>query len=148
MSHDAYKTLMMGYLDGELTELEIERMDQHLEGCGECRAELDGFRKLKEITRPMKLAIPDDAYWEQYWSSVYNRLERRAGWIMLSVGAILLTSYGAYQLVAHLLLAREINFLIRLGIAALVIGLCTLLISVIRERIYLRRSDKYKRIKR
>jgi predicted anti-sigma-YlaC factor YlaD len=139
---------MMGYLDGELTELEIERMDQHLEGCGECRAELDGFRKLKEITRPMKLAIPDDAYWEQYWSSVYNRLERRAGWIMLSAGAILLTSYGAYQFVVRLLLAGEIHVLIRLGIAALVIGLCTLLISVIRERIYLWRSDKYKRIKR
>jgi hypothetical protein len=37
---------------------------------------------------------------------------------------------------------------VRFGVAALIIGLCTLFVSVLRERIVLLRSDKYKRIRR
>jgi predicted anti-sigma-YlaC factor YlaD len=148
MSHDTYKELMMGYLDGELTELEAQRMEQHLEGCAECREELGSFRKLKEMTQPMKLAMPDDAYWERYWSSVYNRLERRVGWILLSIGLIAVTSYYVYQLVARLVLDPGVAMPVRFGVAALIIGLCTLFVSVLRERIVLLRSDKYKRIRR
>jgi len=37
---------------------------------------------------------------------------------------------------------------VRLGIVALVAGFCTLLISVLRERIFMARMDKYERIKR
>jgi len=148
MSHDTFKTLMMGYIDGELTELERERMERHLEACPECRAEAEAFTRLKEITRPMKLAMPEEAYWEQYWSSVYNRLERRAGWILLSIGAVLLVSYGCYLLATRLLLGSEAPLLLRTGLAALLLGFFILLASVIRERIYLRRSDKYRRIKR
>ncbi len=148
MSHENYKSLMMGYLDGELTELESQRMRDHLAECRECRAEIEDFRRLKEMTKSMKLATPDDKYWEEYWSHVYNRLERRIGWILLSIGTILLSSYGVYQLTDHLLFDAEIPALIRAGIAALVIGLCTLVVSVVRERIVLGKWDKYTRIKR
>lgn len=148
MSHDTFKTLMMGYLDGELTELERERMERHLEACAECRAEAEAFTRLKEITRPMKLAMPEEAYWEEYWSSVYNRLERKAGWILLSIGTVLLVSYGAYLLATRVLLGGEAPLLLRAGLAALLLGFFTLLASVIRERMHLRGSDKYRRIER
>jgi len=147
MAHDVFKNLMMGYLDGELTALEEARMEQHLRECADCSGELESFRKLKEITKPMKLAVPDEAYWEQYWSRVYNRLERQFGWALFSVGAILLASYGSYTLVNSLLLDREMPAVMRIGTAALIIGVCTLLVSVVRERIHAWRSDKYKRIK-
>ena len=94
MSEDTYKPLLMGYLDGELTELESLRMERHLEDCADCRAELEDFRKLKEATLQMKVFLPEDKYWEEYWSHVYNRLERRFGWILFSIGAIMLTSFS------------------------------------------------------
>ena len=31
---------------------------------------------------------PPKEVWKFYWVSVYNRLERRIGWILLSIGAI------------------------------------------------------------
>jgi predicted anti-sigma-YlaC factor YlaD len=148
MPEDTYKPLLMGYLDSELTEIEVLRMEQHLENCAECRIELEEFRRLKEVTQNMRIVTPDARSWEEYWSHVYNRLERRIGWIVMSLGAILVTSYGIYSLIAKLLLRSDIPIVVRIGIVALVVGFCTLLISVIRERIFMARMDKYERIKR
>jgi len=33
MPEDIYKPLLMGYLDSELTAIEVLRMEQHLEQC-------------------------------------------------------------------------------------------------------------------
>jgi predicted anti-sigma-YlaC factor YlaD len=148
MPDDTYKPLLMGYLDSELTEIEVLRMEQHLEHCAECRLELAEFRRLKEVTQNMRVVTPDARSWEEYWSHVYNRLERRIGWIVMSLGAILVTSYGIYSLIAKFLLRSDIPIVVRIGIVALVVGFCTLLISVIRERIFTARMDKYERIKR
>jgi predicted anti-sigma-YlaC factor YlaD len=148
MTDDAFKPLLMGYLDHELTELEVLRMEEHLKECVSCAAELEEFRRLKEVTQNMRVVMPDDKYWEMYWSNVYNRLERRVGWILLSLGSILLTSYGLYYIIARLLLQGNIPLVIRIGVVALVVGLCTLVVSVLRERIFFSKSDKYERIKR
>lgn len=148
MADDAFKPLLMGYLDAELTELETLRMEEHLRECAGCSAELEEFRRLKEVTQNMRVAMPDEKYWEVYWSNIYNRIERRVGWILLSIGSILLTSYGLYYVVARLLLQGDIPLVIRLGVVALVVGLCTLVVSVLRERIFFSKSDKYERIKR
>jgi predicted anti-sigma-YlaC factor YlaD len=148
MADDAFKPLLMGYVDRELTELEVLRMEEHLRECDSCSAELEGFRRLKEVTQNMRVVMPDDKYWEVYWSNIYNRLERRIGWILLSLGSILLTSYGVYYVIARLLLQGNIPLIVRIGVVALVVGLCTLVISVLRERISFSKKDKYERIKR
>jgi len=148
MPEDMFKPLLMGYLDSELTELETVRIEQHLGQCADCAKELEEFRKLKEVTQNMRVLTPDARSWDEYWSHVYNRLERRAGWILMSIGSILILSYGLYSLVAKFLLRSDFPLLIRIGIVALVVGFCTLLISVLRERIFMSRIDKYERIKR
>ncbi len=148
MTEDAFKPLLMGYLDGELTETEAQGIEEHLKGCPDCVSELEEFRRLKEVTQNMRVVMPDDRYWDQYWSNIYNRLERRVGWIMVSLGAILLTSYGLYYLVSKLMLQGDIPLVVRIGIVALVVGFCTLVVSALRERVFLSKSDKYERIKR
>ncbi len=148
MPEDMFKPLLMGYLDSELTEIETLRVEEHLKECADCRAELEEFRKLKEVTHNMRVLVPDEKYWEDYWSHVYNRLERRVGWVLTSVGAILLASYGLYELVEQFLLRSGIPLIVRIGVLAMVVGFCTLVVSVLRERIFLAKSDKYERIKR
>ena len=148
MSCDTFKPLLMGYLDEELTALEAVRVEQHLEECHDCTAELDDFRKLKEVTRNMRVVMPDDKYWDEYWSNIYNRLERKAGWILLSLGSIILSAYGLYWVIAEVFLDKNVHPVIRIGVLTLIVGFCTLLVSVLRERFFLSRSDKYERIKR
>jgi predicted anti-sigma-YlaC factor YlaD len=147
MAQDVFKPLLMGYLDSELTEVEVERIEQHLRECTDCSSELREFRRLKEVTQNMRVVAPDDKYWESYWSNVYNRLERRIGWILISLGAILLTSYALYWLVLELL-QSNVPIVVEIGVAALIVGICTLLVSVLRERLFFFKSDKYERIKR
>ncbi len=147
-TEDTYKPLLMGYLDGELTELERQRVEAHLLDCEECKTELLEFGRLKEVTQNMHVFVPDDKYWEEYWSHVYNRLERKIGWILTSIGIILLASYALYDLVLSVFVKNNIPLAVRIGLLALVAGFCTLLVSVIRERIFLAKSDKYERIKR
>ncbi len=148
MAEDAFKSLLMGYIDDELTELEAFHIEEHLKECRECAKELEEFRRLKEVTHNMRVSTPDDKYWEIYWSNIYNRIERRVGWIMVSIGSILLTSYAIYYLVASLLFKGEIPLVVRIGVVVLVVGFCTLIISVLRERIITSRGDKYERIQR
>jgi predicted anti-sigma-YlaC factor YlaD len=147
MAEDTFKPLLMGYLDAELTETEVERFEQHLKECAECSAELAQFRRLKEVTQNMRVVAPDEKYWDVYWSNIYNRLERRVGWIMMSIGAILLLSYGIYMLILELFVA-QIPLVVRIGVLAFVVGIVTLLVSVVRERIFMAKADKYERIKR
>jgi predicted anti-sigma-YlaC factor YlaD len=148
MADDAFKPLLMGYLDSELTETEILRMEQHLKECSDCASELEEFRKLKEVTNSMHILVPDDKYWEDYWSHIYNRLERKVGWILTSIGVIVLASYGLYKLVADMLFHHGMPLMVGIGVLAFIVGICTLAISVLRERIFLAKSDKYERIKR
>jgi predicted anti-sigma-YlaC factor YlaD len=148
MSCDTFKPLLMGYLDEELTELEAQRVERHLQKCGDCTNELQEFRKLKEVTHDMRVITPEDKHWDQYWASVYNRLERKVGWILVSIGSIILLAYAIYTLAETFIFGRNIPILIRVGVIALVGGFCTLLISVLRERLFISKSDKYERIKR
>jgi len=148
MSCDIFKPLLMGYLDEELTALENSRVEQHLQDCQECTTDLTEFRKLKEFTRNMRVAMPDDRYWEEYWSNVYNRLERRTGWILISLGSIILGAYILWRIIDEALFDLKLPLLVRMGLLALVAGLCTLIVSVIRERFFLLKRDKYERIKR
>ena len=92
--------------------------------------------------------MPDDRYWEEYWSNVYNRLERRTGWILISLGSIILGAYILWRIIDEALFDLKLPLLVRMGLLALVAGLCTLIVSVIRERFFLLKRDKYERIKR
>jgi len=44
--------------------------------------------KFEEAMSKMELKKPPKEVWKLYWASVYYRLERRIGWILLSIGAI------------------------------------------------------------
>jgi len=144
-SHDRYKQLLMALLDGELAPGERSELEAHLAGCRECRDELAGFRRLKEVTDMVRFAEPDDASWESYWRVIYNRLERGLGWILLSLGAILLLAYGAFRLVEELLTDPTVALLVKVGVGALLLGLVILVVSLVRERLYGLRSDRYSR---
>ena len=45
----------------------------------------------------MVLKKPPKDVWRFYWASVYNRLERRIGWILLSNGAMIILFFGGYK---------------------------------------------------
>jgi predicted anti-sigma-YlaC factor YlaD len=145
--HD-YKDLMMGYLDNELSAESRRRFEEHVAGCSECAEELKEFKRLKAITDEVTLVEPEDRMWQDYWSGVYNRIERGVGWIVFSVAAILLTVYGGFRAIEAIIRDPKVEMLFKVGLLVLLVGLAILFVSVLRERIYFWKRDRYKDVRR
>lgn len=145
--HD-YKDLLMGYLDDELNDEQKRRFEDHLSGCPECAGELKEFRRLKAITDEVTLIEPEERIWQDYWGGVYNRIERGVGWIVFSVAAILLTIYGGFRAIEEIIRDPKVELIFKVGLLVLLVGLAILFVSVLRERIYFWKRDRYKDVRR
>ncbi|MDQ7054254.1 MAG: hypothetical protein Q9P14_15715 [candidate division KSB1 bacterium] len=143
--HEQFRLLMMKALDGELSPQEETEFQQFLQEKAFRREWLE-FKQLKEVTQGMKFKYPPQEVWDSYWMNVYNRLERGLAWILLSIGAIIFLSYGLYQLFHVVVNGSELPLLLRVAIVALVIGTAILLVSVIREKLFVRKRDPYKEV--
>jgi predicted anti-sigma-YlaC factor YlaD len=145
---DDYKDLMMGYLDNELSDEQRQRFEEHLAGCGECASELEEFKKLKAITDEVTLVEPEDRMWQEYWGSIYNRIERGVGWIIFSIAGILLVIYGGFKIIEELIKDPAVGMILKIGLLALIAGIAILFVSVLRERLYFWKKDRYRDVRR
>lgn len=146
--NDDWHSRVSGYLDGELSAGERHEFERRLASDPELARELAEMRSLKEVTGSMKLRDFPDEIWEHYWTGTYNRLERRVGWILFSIGVIILLAGGLYHLAISILRGAGEPLWIRIAIAALSSGFAVLIISVLRERIFMHRHDPYREVKR
>lgn len=145
--HD-YKDLMMGYLDNELSDEARRRFEEHVAGCPECAGELEEFKRLKTITDEVTLVEPEERLWQDYWNGIYNRIERGVGWIIFSIATIVLTIYGGFRAIEAVIKNPNVECLFKVGLLALLVGLAILFVSVLRERIYFWKKDRYKDVRR
>ncbi len=148
MSCRAYKDLMMGYVDNELKAEEKRRFEEHIAACSECAAELQEFKKLKQITEGVTLVEPEDRLWQQYWQGVYNRMERGIGWILLGVSGIALVLYGGFKMIEELIKDPSVGIILKVALIALLASLAVLFVSVLRERLFFWRHDRYRDVRR
>lgn len=148
MKHEEYKKMLVGYLDGELNNRERKLIEAHLKKCPECEEELKEFKKLRGVMMSMKYQKPPDEIWESYWRSIYNRLERKISWILTFTGAGIVLFYGGFKLVERLIKNSEIALVLKIGVLVLLAGLVILFISILRERIFMLKHDKYREVKR
>jgi hypothetical protein len=140
--------LISGKLDGELTPEQENELNRHLESCPVCRKEYEELTKLKEVTADMRFTDLPDRYWAGYWNDIYNRLERGIGWIFVSIGAIILIAFGAWELFDKFLMDASQPLLLRFGFGIGIIGLIVLLVSVLRERLFARKHERYEEVER
>lgn len=148
MTCQDYKDLMMAYLDNQLDAEQRRAFEQHLASCAACSRELEEFKKLKQLTDNVTLVEPEDRIWQQYWGSIYNRVERNVGWILFSVAAILLTIWGGFELIEGIIKDETVGVLLKIALLALIGGLAILFVSVLRERVYFWSKDRYKDVRR
>ena len=140
-----YEDLLTGYADGELPDDRRRQIETHLQECADCSRQLDELISIKEHLTMIKFKEPSDLELQRYWSGVYNRLERGAGWILLSLGTIILGSLGAIAMFEKLLQDPDLPLGIKVGAVLLVIGGVILFVSTFRERLSLKKTDKYSR---
>lgn len=148
MDHQKIKELISSYYDGELDEEQKKLVKSHLEECSECRKEFEEMGKFEEVMSRMALKKPPKEAWQMYWTSVYNRLERGIGWILFSIGAIILLFFGGYKLVEGIIQDASVPLILKIGILSVLGGLVVLLVSLLREQLFVRKRERYKEIEK
>ena len=145
---ERFHQLMMGAVDGELGDKESAEFERLLGQNPDFQDEYKKYKELKEMTSKVKFKSPPQEIWDRYWLGIYNRIERSIGWVVFSFGFIILLTYFGFLLVETVLRSEELVLIVKIGILCLIGGLATLLVSVIREKFFVYRTDPYKEIRR
>lgn len=139
---------LMRALDGELDAAERAAFEARLADDPELREEWRRLSRAREATMGLKLRHPPEDVWDGYWTSVYSRAERGLGWILVSLGVIVVGGWAVWNWVGALLADTSTPLIVRLGVIAMFTGVVILAISVVRHRINVLRTDPYKDIQR
>lgn len=148
MGCEKFEFLISGLLDGELDAAEEQLLKEHLLVCDSCRKKHEELLRLKEVTDSVRFKDLPEEIWAGYWKSIYSRIERGLGWILLSVGAVILIAFGFYEFLSQLFADPEVSLLVKIGVSALGLGVIILLVSITRERIFAYRRDRYREVQR
>jgi hypothetical protein len=148
MEHREFDELLKKYVNGDLSEKENERFREHLVSCRHCQQEMNHYDALEDMMKKMRLKDPEEAMWEGYWASIYNRLERGFGWIIFSIGAIILVFYGLFKLVEQLIADPTVAIMVKAGILALLLGLAVLVVSILRQQLFAYRKERYREVQK
>jgi hypothetical protein len=139
---------IMALLDEELSEDQIGEVKKHLGICERCSNDYASIKKVKEVTEKMKFKKLPEFYWDDYWKHIYNRIERGLSWLFLSLGVIIILCFAGWEFLDKLIANQDIHPILRWGIFIFLIGIIILIISILREKMMVRRVDKYKEIER
>ncbi len=145
MKPDEIRTLMMKVVDGIASAEEQEALDAAIHGSEEWETELRAFKKIKDVTDGMRFKELPDSYWPSYWENVYRRLERGLAWILTSLGAVVLLSFGSYVGLSSLYSDPNTSIVVKVGVAAAGLGLIIMLVSFLRERLFARKHERYEK---
>ena len=139
---------VMALLDDELDDTQISEVKDHLSSCKKCSEEYASLKKVKEVTDKMKFKKLPEFYWDDYWKHIYNRIERGLSWLLLSIGAIIVLSFAGWEFLDRLIEDSNMHPILKGGIFILTIGLMILVVSIVREKLMVRRVDKYREVER
>ena len=132
--------LLSGYIDGELTQQERQRVDIHCEACAACKTELDELRALRTDIGRAHLSEFGEDVWREKMNDTTVRATHGIGWFLFIGGVLAIAGIGIYEFVID----SSVSTTIKVIIGAIYGGMATLFFSVLRQRFIERKSDKYK----
>jgi hypothetical protein len=133
----------MRLLDDELSVEEKKQYEEHVKSCADCRRELKEIGRVVELTNDLKLRAPDEEFWARYWDSLFHRLERGTGFVLMIAGILVVLAFAVYEAVT----SPEFFTVKGISIAVILLGLVVVFLSVVRERYHESKSDPYKGVK-
>lgn len=132
--------LLSGLMDGELTQQQRQRVQAHCDRCSQCAEELSSLKNIRRTLGSAQLSETGTDHWRERMSESGVGAVRGAGWMLLIAGLLVA---GAVFLFAFLT-DNSISLLYKVLMAAIYGGLGLLFVSVLRQRLIERKTDKYK----
>ena len=131
----------MRYLDGEMPPEERARVEAEVERSTELQRELSIFKAMRSDFQG--LSFHPGSYHKSVWDQVNATVTRPIGWFLVIAGTTVWMAYGVWVF-TH----APINPWEKLATGAIVIGILTLLATVIWERYREWGNDPYRDVHR
>jgi len=137
------ESLLSGYLDGELTQADNQRVRLRLEDDPEAHKTMIEMRRIREAARSTRLAVPADEEWNEAPRSVGSRWFRRSGWMLLCGWGIVLVGLAVWGLIVG-----PEEWWQKLLAVAVAGGPVLLFLSILTDRLKVMKHDRYRRVLR
>jgi len=132
--------LLSGYLDGELTQQQRQRVEIHCDACTECKTNLQELQVLQESIGKARLSELNQDVWRERMDNATVRTTRGIGWLLILGGVLVAMGIGVYEFVFD----SSLGLVEKLVVGAIYGGFVVLFFSVLRQRLIERKTDKYK----
>ena len=133
--------LLSGYIDGELTQQERQRVRLHCDSCADCDSTLTDLRRLRQRIGEARLSDKDRDNWRESMDDTTVKATRGLGWLLLIGGALIGVGVGVYEFI---ITPSTLSFIEKLIVGGVYGGMLLIFISVLRQRLIERKSDRYK----
>jgi hypothetical protein len=145
MEDEEIQQLMMKVVDRVASPEEEQALAEAIGADERWKTELRAFKKIKEVTENMQFKELPDSYWSGYWQDIYRRTERAFAWILMSIGLIIALGFVAYVGLSAWYSDPEVSMTLKIGVSAAVLGGIIMIVSIVRERIFARKHERYEK---
>jgi hypothetical protein len=122
-----------------LTQQDRQRVDVHCDACESCRTERDQLFKLRQSIGKSNLSQYGEDEWREMMDDATVKTTRGIGWLLLIGGLLALSGLVAFEFVT----SPTISWMERFFVITIYGGFAGLFISVLRQRLIERKTDKY-----
>ncbi len=140
------RQLMMASMDGECTPEEEAELQKILLDEPRWAEEYQQLKDLKIMTSQTRLKHPQPELWDHYRRRIFTKAERTIGWILFTIGALVLLFYVAWTTLHGFVTDPEVAWWLKAAVLSVTAGVIILFVSLLRERIYLNKHERYKDI--
>lgn len=134
--------LLSGYLDGELTQQEAQKVMLLLESDEDYQQLHDEMQSMRQEIQSLSLQDSELEHLEQLFQEPVAKTSRLFGFALIAVSSVILVVFILYSI----LINTAIGLLVKIAISALCLGSLLLLFSVLRQRMITSKNDKYTRV--
>ena len=132
------EALLSGYVDGELTQGDNQRVRVHLENCPTCQSMVSEIRQIREAATTTHFRLLSDEEWRETPRSAGSRWLRKAGWVLLIAWIL-----GAGWLAIEGIVAGSTSWYEKALVGTLIGGGLLLFLSVLFDRLKALKTDRY-----
>ncbi|WP_339065188.1 anti-sigma factor family protein [Teredinibacter turnerae] len=133
--------LISGLVDGELTQQQGQRINQHLAKCSACRERYEQLNTLKKLTGDYSLISQDERQREILRTDQMANLLAWGGWLLLLIVAMLM-GYAVILTVIQ----SDMLWWHRCLVGSLTLGILLLFASVLRQQLKILKTDKFRKV--
>lgn len=138
--------LLSGYLDGELTQQQSQRVRIHIDTCAHCKRLHADLKSMKEQMRQLSYPISDEEMLDALEKDLVASGSASVGWTLLIIAAVIAVFSGTTALFLYFA-APGVPVYVKLFNGLLVFGSLALFVSVLRQRLMTYKKDKYRKVK-